>query len=161
MASFDVVSQVDLQEVRNAVDQAGRELSNRFDFRGTESTVALADDTVVVESAAEGRLEAANLVLREKLIKRGIDPKAVSGGEKKQVGGGRYRSIWTLNQGISQDAAKAIAKLIRDAKLKVQAQVQGDQVRVQGKKRDDLQAVIALLKDTDHDIPLQYVNFRD
>jgi cyclic-di-GMP-binding protein len=161
MPSFDVVSQVDLQEVRNAVDQTSRELSNRFDFRGTDSTVQLSGSEVVVESSAEARLEAANSVLREKLVKRGIDPKAVSGGEPKQTGGNRYRSVWSLNQGLSQDAAKELSKQIRDAKLKVQAQVQGDQVRVQGKKRDDLQEVIALLKGLDFQVPLQYINFRD
>lgn len=161
MPSFDVVSQVDLQEVRNAVDQAARELTNRFDFRGTNSTVELRGEEVVVESSAEARLEAANTVLREKLVKRGIDPKSVSGGEPRQVGGGRYRSVWTLNQGLDQDAAKELTKTIRDSKLKVQAQIQGDQVRVQGKKRDDLQDVIALMKDLDFRVPLQYVNFRD
>jgi uncharacterized protein YajQ (UPF0234 family) len=161
MPSFDVVSQVDLQEVRNAVDQAAREYTNRFDFRGTDTEISHTDTEIVVESSAEGRLEAANSVLREKLIKRGIDPRAVSGGEPKQVGGGRFRATWALNQGLSQEAAKELAKVVRDSGLKVQAQVQGDQVRVQGKKRDDLQSAIQMFKDLDYKLPLQYVNFRD
>jgi uncharacterized protein YajQ (UPF0234 family) len=161
MPSFDVVSQVDLQEVRNAVDQAAREYANRFDFRGTDTEISHTDTEIVVESSAEGRLEAANGVLRDKLIKRGIDPRAIGGGEPKQVGGGRFRSLWALNQGLSQEAAKELSKTIRDSGLKVQAQIQGDQVRVQGKKRDDLQAVISLLKDLDYRLPLQYINFRD
>ena len=161
MPSFDVVSEVDKQELRNAVDQASREFANRFDFRGTETTAEISgDELVMVESSAEGRLDAANQVLREKLVKRGIDPKAISGGDPKQVGGGRFRSEWKLAQGIPQAEAKRLAKEIRDAGMKVQAQVQGDQVRVQGKKRDDLQEVIALLKGLDFDLPLQYINFR-
>lgn len=162
MPSFDVVSEVDKQELRNAVDQASREFANRFDFRGTDTTVEVSsEDVLVVESSAEGRLEAANQVLREKLVKRKIDPKAISGGEPKQVGGGRFRSEWKLAQGIPQAEAKRLTKEIRDSGLKVQAQVQGEQIRVQGKKRDDLQAAIALLKGLDFDLPLQYINFRD
>jgi uncharacterized protein YajQ (UPF0234 family) len=162
MPSFDVVSEVDKQELRNAVDQASREFANRFDFRGTETTVEISgEDGVVVESSADGRLDAANQVLREKLVKRKIDPKAISGGEPKQVGGGRVRSEWKLVNGIPQDEAKKLTKEIRDTGLKVQAQVQGDQVRVQGKKRDDLQAVITHLKALDFELPLQYINFRD
>lgn len=161
MPSFDVVSQVDAQEVRNAVDQTARELANRFDFKGTDSTVKVAGDDIVVESSAEGRLDAANQVLREKLTKRGIDPKAISGGTPKQVGGGRFRSAWLLNQGIPQDAARELSKIVRDSGIKVQTQIQGDQIRVQGNKRDDLQRVIALLKELDYRLPLQYLNFRD
>lgn len=161
MPSFDVVSQVDLQEVRNAVDQAARELANRYDFRGTETAASHTDGEITVESSAEGRLDAANQVLREKLVKRGIDVRAISGGEPKQVGGGRFRSVWSLQQGIPQDAAKELAKMVRDAKLKVQASIQGDQVRVQGKKRDDLQQAISLLKESNYRLPLQYINFRD
>lgn len=162
MPSFDVVSEVDKQELRNAVDQASRELANRFDFRGTESTVEISgEDAVVVESSAEGRLEAANQVLREKLIRRKIDPKAISGGDPRQVGGGRFRSEWNLAQGIPQAEAKRLTKEIRDTGVKVQAQVQGEQIRVQGKKRDELQAVIGMLKDLDFELPLQFINFRD
>ncbi len=161
MPSFDVVSQVDLQEVRNAVDQTSRELVQRYDFRGTDSKVSVGDDGITVESDSEGRLDAANDVLKSKLIRRGIDLRSIGGGEAKQIGGGRYKSTWGLNQGISKEAAKELTKIIRDTGLRVQAQVQGDQVRVQGKKRDDLQEAIAHLKDLQFELPLQFINFRD
>ena len=161
MPSFDVVSQVDMQEVRNAVDQAMREVTNRYDFKGTQTTYQLGEGQIVVESSAEGRLDAAVDVLKEKLVKRKVSLKSLSGGEPQTVGSGRVRAEFTLNQGIPQDAAKELSKTIRDAKLKGQAQIQGDQLRVQGKKRDDLQEVIALLKGLDYRLPLQYVNFRD
>jgi uncharacterized protein YajQ (UPF0234 family) len=161
MPSFDIVSKVDLQEVRNAVDQAAREIVNRFDFKGTATSVELADEGIVVESSAEGRLEAAIDVLKGRLVKRKVSLKAIAGGEPKAVGGNRVRAVFTLNQGIAQDAAKELSKEIRDSKLKVQVQIQGDQLRVQGKKRDDLQDVIALVKDLDYRLPLQYVNYRD
>jgi len=161
MPSFDIVSQVDLQEVRNAVDQSMREVVNRYDFKGTDTTIALTDDGIVVESATDHRVEAAIDVLKTKLVKRKVSLKAISGGGIKPVGGGRARADFTLNQGISQDDARALAKDIRDMKLKVQAQIQGDQLRVQGKKRDDLQAVIAEIKALDFHVPLQFVNYRD
>ncbi len=161
MPSFDVVSQVDMQEVRNAVDQAMREVTNRYDFKGTQTTYSLGDGAIVVESSAEGRLDAAIDVLKDKLVKRKVSLKSLSGGDAQTVGGGRVRAEFTLNQGIPQDAAKELSKTVRDSKLKVQAQIQGDQLRVQGKKRDDLQEVIALLKGLDYRLPLQYVNFRD
>ncbi|MDX1690226.1 MAG: YajQ family cyclic di-GMP-binding protein [Acidimicrobiia bacterium] len=161
MPSFDIVSQVDLQEVRNAVDQAAREVATRYDFKGTDTTVRLTDDGIVVESATEDRLDAAVDVLKGRLVRRKVSLKSVSGGEPTQVGGGRSRATFTLNQGIDQDAAKELAKLIRDSKVKVQAQIQGDRLRVQGKKRDDLQTVIAMLRDLDFRLPLQYVNQRD
>ena len=161
MPSFDVVSQVDMQEVRNAVDQASREIVNRYDFKGTNTSIRLSEDQVTLESSADGRLEAAIDVLKGKLVKRKISLKAISGGEIKPAAGGRVQTLFTLTQGIPQDAAKELSKTVRDAKLKVQAQIQGDQLRIQGKKRDDLQAVIQLLKDLDFRLPLQYVNFRD
>lgn len=160
MPSFDVVSQVDMQEVRNAADQATREIVNRFDFKGTNTTIDLGDG-ITVESASEGRLDAAVDVLKGRLVKRGVSLKVLQGGDPKPASGGRVRAEFTLAQGIPQDAAKELGKVVRDAKLKVQVQVQGDQMRVQGKKRDDLQEVIALLKGLDYRIPLQYVNFRD
>ena len=161
MPSFDIVSQVDMQEVRNAVDQASREIVNRYDFKGTDTTVRLTDDGIVVESASEGRLEAAVDVLKGKLVRRNVSLKSIAGGEPKQIGGGRSQAPFTLNEGISQDAAKELSKDIRDMKLKVQVQIQGDQLRVSGKKRDDLQAVIAEVKALDFRLPLQYINFRD
>jgi uncharacterized protein YajQ (UPF0234 family) len=161
MPSFDIVSQVDLQEVRNAVDQSMREVVNRYDFKGTDTTIALTDDGISVESATDHRVEAAIDVLKTKLVKRKVSLKAISGGEIKPVGGGRARADFVLNQGISQDHARTLAKDIRDMKLKVQAQIQGDQLRVQGKKRDDLQAVIAEIKSLEFPVPLQFVNYRD
>ena len=145
----------------NAVDQASRELVNRYDFRGTNSTVRFADDEIVVESSTDNRLEAAIDVLKEKLVRRQVSLKSLSGGDPKEIGGGRFQATFALNQGIAQDAAKELSKTVRDSKLKVQVQIQGNQLRVQGKKRDDLQQVIALLKDLDFRLPLQYVNFRD
>ncbi len=161
MPSFDVVSQVDMQEVRNAVDQSAREIVNRYDFKGTSTSVALTDNGILLESSAEGRLEAAIDVVKGKLVKRKVSLKAISGGEIKPAAGGRVQASFTLNQGIAQEAAKELSKTVRDSKLKVQVQIQGDQLRVQGKKRDDLQAVIQLLQDLDFRLPLQFVNYRD
>lgn len=161
MPSFDIVSQVDIQEVRNAVDQASREIVNRYDFKGTSSTVELTEDSIVVESDADGRLAAAVDVLKTKLVKRSVSLKSIGGGEPKEIGGGRYQATFDLNQGIAQDAAKELTKFIKDAKLKVQVAIQGDQLRVSGKKRDDLQNVIAAIKELDFRLPLQYINFRD
>ncbi|MFV1999541.1 MAG: YajQ family cyclic di-GMP-binding protein [Acidimicrobiia bacterium] len=161
MPSFDIVSKVDMQEVRNAVDQASREIVNRYDFKGTNSSVRLSDDGITVDSSAEGRLEAAIDVLKGKLVRRNVSLKSIAGGEAKQIGGGRYQAMFTLNEGIAQDAAKELSKEIRDMKMKVQVQIQGDQLRVQAKKRDDLQQVIAAVKALDFRLPLQYINFRD
>jgi len=161
MPTFDIVSEVDEQEVRNAVDQAARELANRYDFRGTNSTVRLADAEIIVESSTDNRLDAAVDVLKEKLVRRKVSLKALSGGTPREIGGARYQAVFGLNQGIAQDAAKELSKTVRDSKLKVQVQIQGNQLRVQGKKRDDLQQVIGLLKDLEFRLPLQYVNFRD
>jgi uncharacterized protein YajQ (UPF0234 family) len=161
MPSFDIVSQVDMQEVRNAADQAMREVITRYDFKGTDSSIQLTDEGITVESSAEGRLEAAVDVLKGKLVRRNVSLKSIAGGEPKQIGGGRYRAVFTLNEGIAQDAAKELTKTIKEAKLKVQVQIQGDQLRVSGKKRDDLQEVIATVKDLDYRLPLQFVNYRD
>ena len=161
MPSFDIVSQVDMQEVRNAVDQAAREIVNRYDFKGTETRINLSDDGISLESSAEGRLEAAIDVLKGRLVKRGVSLKSIAGGEIKPAASGRVQTLFTMSQGIPQDAAKELSKLVRDAKLKVQVQIQGDQLRVQGKKRDDLQQVIQMMRDLDYRLPLQYINFRD
>jgi cyclic-di-GMP-binding protein len=161
MPTFDVVSRVDIQEVRNAVDQANRETATRYDFKGTDTSFTLADDTVTVESSTDDRLKAAVDVLKEKLVRRKVSLKSLSGGEPQQVGGGRSRSVLTLNTGIDADSARELAKKIRELGLKVQAQIQGDLVRVSGKKRDDLQGVIEALRSLDYRLPLQFVNFRD
>lgn len=161
MPSFDIVSQVDMQEVRNAVDQASRELVNRYDFKGTNTSVTLSEEGITVESSADGRLDAAVDVLKGKLVKRQVSLKSIAGGEPKEIGGGRYKAIFTLNEGIAQDAAKELVKDIKDMKLKVQVQIQGDQLRVSGKKRDDLQDVIAAIRGLEFRLPLQYINFRE
>jgi uncharacterized protein YajQ (UPF0234 family) len=161
MPSFDIVSQVDMQEVRNAVDQASREIINRYDFKGTGTTVVLSDAGITVDADSEGRLDAAVDVLKGKLVRRNVSLKSIAGGEPNQIGGGRYEAVFTLNEGIAQDAAKELTKDIKDLKLKIQVAIQGDQLRVSGKKRDDLQNVIAEIKAMDFRLPLQYVNFRD
>ncbi|BBG04741.1 MULTISPECIES: YajQ family cyclic di-GMP-binding protein [Pseudonocardia] len=159
--SFDVVSKVDRQEVDNALNQAAKELSQRFDFRGTNTTVAWSgEEAVVFESDTEERLRAGLDVFKEKLIKRSISLKAFEADEPA-ISGKVYRATGKILQGIAQDKAKEISKAIRDEKLKgVQAQIQGDQLRVSGKKKDDLQAVIALLKSKDFGIALQFTNYR-
>jgi uncharacterized protein YajQ (UPF0234 family) len=161
MPTFDVVSRVDLQEVRNAVDQAARETATRYDFKGTATTVALSEDGISVESSTEERLKAAIDVLKEKLVRRKVSLKHLSDGEPKPVGGARFRSVFGLSQGLDSESARELSKTVRDMKLKVQAQINGDLVRVSGKKRDELQAVIAELKSLDYRLPLQFVNFRD
>ncbi len=161
MPSFDIVSQLDRMEVTNAVDQSRREVVNRFDFKGTDTVFELTEDEIVIESDSPGRVEAAVEVLKTRLVRRGVDVKAVSVGDVKPAAGARSRVSIGLNEGLPSEAAKELSKLIRDSGLKVQAQIQGDQVRVTGKKRDDLQAAIAELKALDFRLPLQFVNFRD
>ena len=162
MPSFDVVSEVDMQEVRNAVDQASREVSTRFDFKDTGSSIELAAHTITLRSASEDRLKAVTQVLEEKLVRRQVSLKGLSYGKVEEASKGAARQEVTLSAGISADNAKRINKAIKDMGLKgVSSQTQGDQVRVTGKKRDDLQAVIAALKAEDFGIPLQFENFRD
>ncbi|SHL13895.1 hypothetical protein SAMN05443637_11912 [Pseudonocardia thermophila] len=159
--SFDVVSKVDRQEVDNALNQAAKELSTRFDFRGTGTSIAWSgDQAVTITSETEERAKAAIDVFKEKLVKRGISLKAFDVGEPA-LSGKTYKVTGTIVQGISSEKAKEIAKAIRDEKLKgVQPQIQGDQLRVSGKKKDDLQAVIRMLKSRDFGIALQFTNFR-
>jgi uncharacterized protein YajQ (UPF0234 family) len=160
-ASFDVVSKIDRQEVDNALNQAAKELSQRFDFRGTNTDISWSGELgVTIKADTEERAKAALDVFKEKLVKRSISLKALDAGEAR-ASGKQYVINATLKQGIGQDEARKIAKLIRDQGPKgVQAQIQGDQLRVSGKKRDDLQAVIALLKGADLDVALQFTNYR-
>ena len=160
-ASFDIVSKVDHQEADNAVNQEAKELSQRFDFRGTDTTIAWAgEDGVTIISSTEERCTAAIEVFKDKLIKRGISLRAFEVGEPA-ASGKVYKVTGSLVQGIASDKAKAIVKRIKDEGPKgVQAQIQGDQLRVSGKKRDDLQTVQALLKQADLDIALQFTNYR-
>lgn len=162
MPTFDVVSEVDDQEVKNAVDQAQREISTRFDFKGTDSSVELGDGSLTLRSSTEDRLRAVQQVLEEKLVKRGVSLKALDYGKVEEAAKGTVRQVVTLTVGISSEKAKDINRFLKDLKLKgVQSQTQGDQVRVTGKKKDDLQAAIQALKGEDFGIPLQFQNFRD
>ena len=162
MPTFDIVSEVDLQEVRNAVDQANREASTRFDFKGTDSVIELGDDELVLRSSTEDRLRALVQVLHEKLVKRGVSLKALDAGKIEEASRGAARQRIAIRAGISSDHAKALNKFVKDLGLKgVSSQTQGDQLRVSGKKRDDLQAVIQACKEHDFGIPLQFQNFCD
>jgi hypothetical protein len=159
--SFDIVSKVDRQEVDNALRQAEKELSTRFDFRGTGAAISWAGENAVsLQAETEDRVRAALEVFKEKLVKRNVSLKAIDAGEPR-ASGKTYRIDVKIIQGIDPEKAKAISKKIRDEGPKgVQAQIQGDQLRVSGKKKDDLQAVIALLKQTDFGIALQFTNYR-
>ena len=162
MPTFDVVSEVDLQEVRNAVDQSRREVATRYDFKGTDSGVELGDMEIRMHAPTEDRLKALRDLLEEKLVRREVSLKAVAYGKVEEASGGTVRQVATLNAGINQDKARELNKFIKGMGLKgVQSQAQGDQLRVSSKKRDDLQGVIAALKQEDFGIPLQFTNFRD
>lgn len=162
MPSFDVVSEVDRQEVRNAVDQARREINTRFDFKGTGSEIDHTELTFTLRTVSEDRLTALRQVFEEKLVKRGVSLKGLDYGKVEEATQNTVRQVATLNVGISGDKAREINKLIKDKGPKgVSSQGQGDAVRVIGKKRDDLQATIAAIKASDLGIPLQFQNFRD
>ena len=162
MPSFDVTSEVDMQEVRNAVDQASREVATRFDFKNTGASLELKDNEILLHAPTEDRRKALAQVLEEKLVRRHVSLKALSYGKIEEASKGTLRQNITLNAGISADHARRINKIIKDLGMKsVQSQTQGDQVRVTAKKRDDLQAVIAALKEEDLDIPLQFGNYRE
>ena len=162
MPSFDIVSEIDLQEVRNAVDQANREATTRFDFKNTDSVIEMTDSELTLSSATEDRIRALYQVLEEKLVRREVSLKSVEPGEIEQAAKGTARQKVALKAGIGQEQGKKLNKLIKDLGLKgVSSQVQGDQVRVTGKKRDDLQAVIQACKAADIGVPLQFNNFRD
>jgi uncharacterized protein YajQ (UPF0234 family) len=160
LSSFDIVSKTDLQEVRNAVDQASKELAQRFDFKGSQSRITLEANDLIVVSDDEFKLKSVLDILQSKLVKRGVSLKALSYGTVEEALGGTVRQKITLQQGISSEKAKEIAKAIRDAKFKAQTQIQGDQVRVLSKDKDELQAVIAFLKGQDFGLPLQFTNYR-
>jgi uncharacterized protein YajQ (UPF0234 family) len=160
MPSFDTVSEVDLHEVTNAVDQANREVGNRYDFKGSCAKIDRADDQLTLRADSEFQLEQVKDILHKALARRGIDLGSLEEGKLETTINQSHQTL-TVRQGISQETARKIVKLVKDAKLKVQVSIQGDKVRVSGKKRDDLQNVIALLKEAPVDLPLQYVNFRD
>ena len=162
MPTFDIVSEVDMQEVRNAVDQANREASTRFDFKNTDSTIELNDQELVLHSSTEDRLRALHQVLEERLVRRAVSLKAFDNGKIEEAAKGTARQKIAIRAGISSDNARELNKFIKGLNLKgVSSQTQGDQLRVSGKKRDDLQAVIGACKEKDFGIPLQFNNFRD
>ncbi len=162
MPSFDVVSKVDMQEVRNALDQVEREIANRFDFKGTDSSATLNGNEIELHSNTEQKMKALVQVLEEKFVKRQVPLKALTYGKVTEAAKATVRQVVSLTVGISEEKAREINKYIKNLGTKgVQSQVQGDQLRVTGKKRDDLQAVIASLREADLGVPLQFINFRD
>ena len=160
MPSFDVVSEVDFHEVTNAVDQANRELKTRFDFRGVDAKFERKEDVVRITAEADIQLDQMIDILRAKLVKRSIDPRVMDIGDQEHVGKLLHKNI-KIQEGIESLLAKKVVKMIKDKKMKVQAAIQGEKVRVTGKKRDDLQRVMSMLKEEEIDTPLQYNNFRD
>jgi len=160
MPSFDVVSEVDFHEVTNAVDQANRELQTRFDFRGVDAKFERKEDVVRITAEADIQLDQMIDILRAKLVKRSIDPRVIDIGDQEHVGKLLHKNI-KIQEGIESLLAKKIVKMIKDKKMKVQAAIQGEKVRITGKKRDDLQRVMSMLKEEEIDTPLQYNNFRD
>ncbi|MFN0088981.1 MAG: YajQ family cyclic di-GMP-binding protein [Acidimicrobiales bacterium] len=162
MPSFDVVSEFDVQEVRNAVDQVQREITTRYDFKGANAAIELEDKAIKLQASTEDRLSALRQVLEEKLVRRKVSLKVLDYGKVEEAAGGTVRQGAALQAGISTDKARELNKFIKALGLKgVQSQTQGDQLRVTSKKRDELQAVIASLKEHDFGLPLQYSNFRD
>ena len=161
MPSFDIVSEVNQVEVRNALDQTNKELGTRFDFKGSDARVELADKTLTMHADDEFKLKQVTDILTAKLTKRGVDIRALEYGTIEKVSGNKVKQPITLRSGVGADLAKRIVRLLKDSRLKVQASIQGDAVRVSGAKRDDLQSAIALVRAQVTDFPLQYGNFRD
>ena len=160
MPSFDVVSEVDQHELGNAVDQVAREIGNRFDFKGTSAAVELKESSVLITADSDFQVQQIHPILYQKLIARKIDIEALDAGKVEKVGKGVRQSM-TVRSGIDQATAKKAVATLKESKLKVQAQVQGEQLRVNGKKRDDLQAAMKTLKEAELGLPLQFQNFRD
>lgn len=160
MPSFDIVSEVDMHEVTNAVDQTSREIDNRFDFKGTGAKVVQSDASLSLQAENDFQIKQMLDILHKKMAKRGIDLSALSEGAI-ETSGSRASLPITVRQGIDQDTARKVVKLIKETRLRVQSSIQGDKVRVSGKKRDDLQAAIGMLREANIGLPLQYINFRD
>ena len=161
MPSFDIVSEVNQVEVRNAVDQANKEVSNRFDFKGSDARVEIGDKILTLYADDDFKLKQVTDILNGKLAKRGVDVRSLKPGDPEKVSGNKVKQVVTVRTGVDQELAKKIQRAIKDSKLKVQGSIQGDTVRVSGAKRDDLQEAIALVRKTVTDVPLQYQNFRD
>ena len=160
MPSFDVVSEVDTHELSNAIDQANREIGNRFDFKGSNAKITEKDGVVTLEAEVEFQIKQIYDVVTQKMAKRGIDLECVSKGKLVEANKRATQDL-IINQGISSEIGKKISKLIKESKIKVQSQIQGEKVRVTGKKRDDLQGVMQLLREQSLGVPLQFENFRD
>jgi uncharacterized protein YajQ (UPF0234 family) len=158
--SFDVVSKTDMQEVANAIQQAQKELAQRFDFKGSKSSIELTADEITLNSDDEGKLRSVKDILETRLVKRKVSLKALDYATVEQAAGATVRQKAKIVQGIETEKAKAIVKTIKDAKLKVQASIQSDQVRVVGRSKDDLQKAMALVREQDFGIPLQFTNYR-
>jgi uncharacterized protein YajQ (UPF0234 family) len=161
MPSFDIVSEVDKQEVRNAVEQTNKEVGNRFDFKGSDARVEQAEYVLTVYADTDFQLDQVQDVLTQKLAKRGVDVKCLDIGKAEAISGNKVRRSVTVRTGIESELAKQIVRLVKDSKLKAQASIQGETVRVSGAKRDTLQEAIALVKKSITDYPLQFQNFRD
>jgi uncharacterized protein YajQ (UPF0234 family) len=161
MPSFDIVSQVDRQEVKNAIEQANKEIQNRFDFKGSDARIELNDLALAVYADDEFKLGQVMDVLRGRLAKRNVDARSLEPGAIEKISGDKVKRAVTVKVGVPQDKAKQIQKLIKDAKLKVAPSIQGDAVRVTGAKKDDLQAAMQLVRKSVADLPLQFINFRD
>jgi cyclic-di-GMP-binding protein len=161
MPSFDIVSQVDRQEVKNAVEQTNKEITNRFDFKGSDARVEQNELVLTVFADDEFKLGQVSDVLRARLAKRNVDVRALEPGSIEKISGDKVKRPITVKVGVPQEKAKQMQKLIKDSKLKVTASIQGDAVRVSGTKKDDLQAAIQLVKTSVADLPLQFINFRD
>jgi hypothetical protein len=161
MPSFDIVSQVDKQELKNAVEQTNREIANRFDFKGSDARVEQNEFQLTVFADDEFKLGQVLDVLRGRLSKRNVDVRCLEPGTIEKISGDKVKRPVTVRVGVAQDKAKSIVKLVKDSKIKAQASIQGDAVRVSGGKKDDLQAVIQMVRGAVTDVPLQYINFRD
>ncbi|GIK85248.1 MAG: YajQ family cyclic di-GMP-binding protein [Burkholderiales bacterium] len=161
MPSFDIVSEVDQVEVRNAVDQANREIGTRFDFKGSDARIETGDKSLTLFADDEFKLKQVADVLTAKLAKRSVDVRSLKYADAEKISGNKLKQPVTVRTGVEQDLARRIQKLVKESRLKVQASIQGDAVRVSGAKRDDLQAVIALVRKSVTDYPLQYTNFRE
>ena len=160
MASFDVVSEIDEHELGNAVDQANREIGNRFDFKGSDAKIDLSEEAMTLEADSDFQIQQMQPIILQKLTKRGIDISCLKHGDV-QASGQKVRQVLSIKKGIDKEIASKIVKTVKNSKMKVQAAIQGDQIRITGKKRADLQSAITLLKSSEFELPLQYINFRD
>ncbi len=161
MPSFDIVSEIDMQEMDNALNQVKKEITTRYDFKGSNASIELTDGNITVMGDSEARVNTITEILRAKMVKRKLDAKCLDYGDIENASGSNKRQQISIKEGVSTELAKKIVKLIKTEKLKVQAAIQGDQVRVTGKKRDDLQEVMSLMRGMDADRPLMFNNFRD